>query len=42
MVYVDVMVVHDPLVLASEVTSGLLAGAEPNTHQFYFTICLMG
>ena len=26
--------------LASEVTSGLLAGAEPNTHQFNVTICL--
>jgi hypothetical protein len=29
-------------VLASEVTPGLLAGAEPNAHQFYVTICLMG
>jgi hypothetical protein len=28
--------------LASEVTPGLLAGAEPNAHQFYVTICLMG
>jgi hypothetical protein len=27
-------------VLALEVTPGLLAGAEPNTHQFYVTICL--
>jgi hypothetical protein len=26
--------------LASEVTPGLLAGAEPNAHQFYVTICL--
>jgi hypothetical protein len=30
------------LVLASEVTPGLLAGAEPNAHQFYVTIVLMG
>jgi hypothetical protein len=29
-------------VLASEVTPGLLAGAEPNAHQFYVTVCLMG
>jgi hypothetical protein len=28
--------------LASEVTPGLLAGAEPNAHQFYVTIVLMG
>jgi hypothetical protein len=28
--------------LASEVTPGLLAGAEPDAHQFYVTICLMG
>ena len=27
-------------VLALEVTPGLLAGAEPNAHQFYVTICL--
>jgi hypothetical protein len=26
--------------LASEVTPGLLAGAEPDTHQFNVTICL--
>jgi hypothetical protein len=29
-----------PEMLASEVTPGLLAGAEPDTHQFYVTICL--
>ena len=29
-----------PEMLASEVTPGLLAGAEPNAHQFYVTICL--
>jgi hypothetical protein len=28
--------------LASEVTPGLLAGAEPDTHQFNVTICLKG
>ena len=28
-------------VLASEVTPGFLAGAEPGTHQFYVTIVLM-
>jgi hypothetical protein len=28
--------------LASEVTPGLLAGAEPNAHQFYVTICFNG
>jgi hypothetical protein len=28
--------------LASEVTPGLLAGAEPNAHQFYVMIILMG
>jgi hypothetical protein len=26
--------------LASKVTPGLLAGAEPDTHQFSVTICL--
>jgi hypothetical protein len=31
-----------PEMLASEVTPGLLARAEPNAHQFYVTICLMG
>jgi hypothetical protein len=31
-----------PEMLASKVTPGLLAGAEPNTHQFYVTIVLMG
>jgi hypothetical protein len=31
-----------PEMLASEVTPGLLAGAEPNAHQFYVTIVLMG
>ena len=31
-----------PEMLASEVTPGLLAGAEPNTHQFYVMIFLMG
>jgi hypothetical protein len=31
-----------PEMLASEVTPGLLAGAEPDAHQFYVTICLMG
>jgi len=29
-------------VLASEVTPGLLIGVEPNAHQFYVSICLMG
>ena len=29
---------HDLVVLASEITPGLLAGAEPDTHQFYVTI----
>jgi hypothetical protein len=29
-------------VLASEVTPGLLAGAEPDTHQFYVTIAFNG
>jgi hypothetical protein len=28
--------------LASEVTPGLLAGAEPDTHQFNVTICFKG
>ena len=28
--------------LASEVTPGLLAGAEPEAHQFNVTICLEG
>jgi hypothetical protein len=28
--------------LASEVTPGLLAGAEPNAHQFYVTIVFNG
>jgi hypothetical protein len=28
--------------LASEVTPGLLAGAEPNAHHFYVMIILMG
>jgi hypothetical protein len=31
-----------PEMLASEVTPGLLAGAEPDTHQFNVTICLKG
>jgi hypothetical protein len=31
-----------PEMLASEVTPGLLAGAEPDAHQFYVTICLNG
>jgi hypothetical protein len=31
-----------PEMLASEVTPGLLAGAESNAHQFYVTICLIG
>ena len=31
-----------PEMLALEVTPGLLAGAEPNAHQFYVTIVLMG
>ena len=31
-----------PEMLAMEVTPGFLAGAEPNAHQFYVTICLMG
>jgi hypothetical protein len=26
----------------SEVTPGLLAGAEPEAHQFYVTVCLKG
>ena len=30
------------IVLALEVTPGLLAGAEPNAHQFYVMIVLMG
>ena len=29
-----------PEMLALEVTPGLLAGAEPDTHQFNVTICL--
>jgi hypothetical protein len=29
-------------VLAAEVTPGLLAGAEPDAHQFNVTICLKG
>jgi hypothetical protein len=29
-----------PEMLALEVTPGLLAGVEPNAHQFYVTICL--
>ena len=28
------------VLLASEVTPGLLAGAEPDAHQFYVTVCL--
>jgi hypothetical protein len=28
--------------LAAEVTPGLLAGAEPDAHQFNVTICLKG
>jgi hypothetical protein len=31
-----------PEMLASEVTPGFLAGAEPNAHQFYVTIFSMG
>jgi hypothetical protein len=31
-----------PEMLASEVTPGLLAGAEPDTHQFNVTICFKG
>jgi hypothetical protein len=31
-----------PEMLASEVTPGLLAGAEPDTHQFYVTIFYKG
>jgi hypothetical protein len=31
-----------PEMLASEVTPGLLAGAEPDTHQFYVTIVFNG
>jgi hypothetical protein len=31
-----------PEMLAMEVTPGLLAGAEPNAHQFNVTICLKG
>jgi hypothetical protein len=31
-----------PEMLALEVTPGFLAGEEPNTHQFYVTVCLMG
>jgi hypothetical protein len=30
-----------PEMLASEVTPGLLAGAEPDTHQFNVTICFI-
>jgi hypothetical protein len=30
------------VVLEPEVTPGLLAGAEPDTHQFNVTICLKG
>jgi hypothetical protein len=29
-----------PEMLAMEVTPGLLAGAEPDAHQFYVTVCL--
>jgi hypothetical protein len=32
--------VNTTTMLASEVTPGLLAGAEPDTHQFNVTICL--
>jgi hypothetical protein len=31
-----------PEMLVSEVTPGLLAGAEPDAHQFNVTICLKG
>jgi hypothetical protein len=31
-----------PEMLATEVTPGLLAGAEPDAHQFNVTICLKG
>jgi hypothetical protein len=31
-----------PEMLASEVTPGLLAGAEPNAHRFSVMICLKG
>jgi hypothetical protein len=31
-----------PEMLASEVTPGLLAGAEPEAHQFNVTICFKG
>jgi hypothetical protein len=29
-----------PEMLATEVTPGLLAGAEPDAHPFYVTVCL--
>jgi hypothetical protein len=39
-----ILLLHGPIfltqMLASEVTLGLLAGAEPDTHQFYVTIVL--
>jgi hypothetical protein len=31
-----------PEMLATKFTPGLLVGAEPNAHQFYVTIFLMG
>jgi len=38
----DFVELYEKLVLASEVTLGLLAGAEPNAHQFYVTIFFNG
>jgi hypothetical protein len=32
----------DYLLLATEVTPGLLAGAEPDAHQFYVTVVFYG
>jgi hypothetical protein len=31
---------NDAEMLAMEVTPGLLAGVEPDAHQFYVTVCL--
>jgi hypothetical protein len=41
-IVIELSCVGGCLLLASEVAPGFLVGAEPNAHQFYVTICLMG
>jgi hypothetical protein len=42
LLFVSLCILGLSLLLVSEVTPGLLTGAEPNAHQFYVTIVLMG